>query len=423
MIRRLLTYAVLVGLLVAATVWLADRPGAVTIRWEGWRIDTTVPVLVLALLVLLAVFAASIRLVRAMIGGPGRFFAGRRVRRTQEGYRALSDGLAALAAGDSRQAKKLAHRADRLLADSSLTGLLSAQTADPAEAERHFTRLTERPETAFLGLKGLTDLALKAGNRDQALGYARRAWALGGPAAGLAATLFDLQAQAGQWAEAEATLQDAKRRRVMGGADLLHRQALAALERSFQAERAGEAPAVALDHALAAHRADPMLVAASVRAAALLHRAGKARKAVAVLSGTWEANPHPDLVEALVALAPMEPAIDRVKRVEKLVRLVPDSGIGHAALAEAALAAKLWGQARTHLEQAIAVRPSAGLFILMARLEREERSDEKAAQDWLMKAATAPAEAAWTCRACARPADGWAALCPSCGAVDSLDWV
>jgi len=132
MIRRLLTFAVLAGLLVGATVWLADRPGSVTVRWEGWRVDTTVPVLLLAVLVLVAAVQTVLRLAGAVVHGPGRFLARRRARRHEAGYRALSDGMAALAAGDQRQARRLAKRADRLLADPSLTALLSAQTAGGA---------------------------------------------------------------------------------------------------------------------------------------------------------------------------------------------------------------------------------------------------------------------------------------------------
>ncbi|OAN50412.1 heme biosynthesis protein HemY [Magnetospirillum moscoviense] len=421
MIRRLLTFAVLAGLLVAATVWLADRPGSVTLRWEGWRVDTTVPVLVLAMLALMIAVNLLLRLAGALVGGPGRFLAGRRAKRTQAGYRALSDGMAALAAGDSRQARKLATRADRLLADSSLTALLSAQVHSGADAERHYQRLAERPETAVLGLKGLTEIAIKQGDKAKALELAARAWSLGGTTDGLAATLFDLQAGAGQWIEADATLAEAKRRKLLSGADLLHRQALVALARADQAERDGNA-AAALDFAQAAHRADPILVPAAVKAAAALHRAGKTRKAESVLAATWEALAHPELIEAALTLAPMESPLDRVKRVEKLVRLNPDSACGHAALAEVALAAKLWGQARTHLEKAVELRPSAGLYILLARLEREEKGDETAARDWLVKAAGAGAEPAWTCQVCAKPADSWAIACPACGAVDSLVW-
>lgn len=422
MVRRLALFVVVTAVLVAAAVWLAERPGQAVIHWLGWKITAPVPVVIGALLALLAAGALLIRLVRAIVGAPGRWLAARREKRTRAGYRALSDGLAAVAAGDRKGAKRLARRADKLLADSSLTGLLTAQAAtldgNESEAERRLATMVERPETAFLGLKGLLDLALKRHDHAAALDYARRAWALGGPAAGLAATLFDLQARAGQWTEAEATLAEARKRGSLSAGTLARFRALVLLERA----RAEGQPLQALRAALDAHKADPGLGAAAVQAATLLHRADKPRKAASVLLDTWRIAPHPDLVESWLALAPAETPLQRLKRLDKLVKTNPDAPDGHIALAETALAAKLWGVARTHLERALEQRPSTGLYVLLARLEREERGDERAATAWMAKTATAPAELAWTCATCGKPTDRWASTCPHCGAVDSLEW-
>lgn len=425
MARRLFLFAVLVAVLVAGAVWFADRPGLVTIHWQGWRVDTSVPVLLVVLLTFMAVMALLWRLLSTVVAAPGRFLSRRRESRRQRGYAALSDGLAAVAVGDRRRAGKLAKQADKLLADPALTGLLTAQAAelsgDEAEAEKRLSSMVERPQTALLGLKGLLTLAKRRGDTAAALDYARRAWALGSPAADLAADLFDLQARAGQWVEAEATLDEARKRRALPPEDIRHRQALTQFERSVQAERDGD-PASALSLALKAHQSDLTLAAVAARASRLLHRAGKERKAAAVLVSTWQVAAHPALVEAWLALAPAETPLQRVKRLEKLVKANPDAPDGHVALAEAALAAKLWGEARNHLELACRQRPSAAIFILLARLEREEHQNEAAAQAWMAKVVTAPAEPAWHCAACGKPADLWASTCPACGTLDSLWW-
>ncbi|OJX80871.1 heme biosynthesis HemY N-terminal domain-containing protein [Magnetospirillum sp. 64-120] len=425
MARRLFLFGLLVAALVAASVWLADRPGQVTVHWQGWRVDTSVPVLLMAMVAFMAVVAFAWRLLGMVVGAPGRFLARRREARIQRGYAALSDGLAAVAVGDRKRAGKLAKQADRLLADPALTGLLTAQAAelsgDEAEAEKRLSSMVERPQTAALGLKGLLTLAKRRGDNAAALDYARRAWALGAPAADLATDLFDLQARAGQWVEAEATLDEARKRRALAPEDIRHRQALTQYERSLQAERDGD-PASALSLAQKAHQSDLTLVIAAARVARLLHRAGKDRKAAAALTSTWQVAPHPLLVEAWLALAPAETPLQRVKRLEKLVKANPDAADGHVALAEAALAAKLWGEARNHLEQAARQRPGAAVFILLARLEREERQDEAAAQAWMSKVVTAPAEPAWHCASCGKPADLWTSTCPSCGTPDSLWW-
>ncbi|TAN65807.1 MAG: hypothetical protein EPN20_07445, partial [Magnetospirillum sp.] len=127
--RRLLGFLLATAVVVAGAVWLADRPGEVTIRWQGWRVDTTVPVLLAALVLVLLVLSAIGRLGRLVLGAPGRFFGARRAARTRKGYVALSDGLAAVASGDSRAAARLARKADKLLHDRSVTGLLTVQAA------------------------------------------------------------------------------------------------------------------------------------------------------------------------------------------------------------------------------------------------------------------------------------------------------
>ena len=423
MARRLLLFVAIAALVVGVAVWLADRPGTVILHFDGWRVDTSVPVLALALVLAVAAVELAWRLVRAVVSAPRRWRDRRRARRTRDGYRALSDGLAAVATGDHRAARKLAKRADKLLADHALTGLLTARAAelsgDAGEAGRRLTVMLERPETAFLGLKGLMDQALERGDRAAALDYARRAWA-SNPAASedLAVTLFDLQARAGQWSEAELTLAEAARRGALAGPQLLRRRAIARNERAAAAEAAGDL-AEAASLALEAHRADPALAAAAARAAGLLHRLGKDRKAAAVIEAAWRAAPDPALVEAWVGLAPAETALARVKRMERLLRANPDAADGHLGLAEAAIAARLWGQARNHLTIAAAGRPAAACRAL-ARLEREDGKDETDAAAWSAKAAAAPSDPAWACPACGARAETWSALCPGCGAVDSL---
>ena len=423
MARRLFLFALLTALVVACAVWLADRPGEVMVRWQGWRIDTSVPVAVAALVLVLALGAWVIRLGSALLAAPGRWRDGRRAKRKEDGYRALSDGLAAISVGDAAAAHKLAKRADRLLADHALTGLLSARAAemsgDGAEAERRFETMLERPETAFIGLRGLMARAVARGDRGAALDYAHRAWALNPGADGLAVDLFDLQARAGQWAEAELTLAEAGKRGALGGEALDRRRALIFNERARAAEQAGDA-AEGARLALAATQADSSLTDAAVRSARLLHRQGKVRKAAAALESAWKAAPHPALIAAWRALAPAELPLDRVKRMEKLVRANPDGIDGHLALAEALLDAKLWGQARSHLEAAIAGRPTRQAYALLARLERDEKGDLAAAAIWTAKPAAE--DAAWRCSACGtRPAE-WSSACPSCGAIDTLAW-
>ncbi|MGZ8995688.1 MAG: heme biosynthesis HemY N-terminal domain-containing protein, partial [Rhodospirillales bacterium] len=53
---------VLLGLAAAAAGWLAQRPGMVAMEWGGYRIDTSVPVLLILIGALILVSALLYRL-------------------------------------------------------------------------------------------------------------------------------------------------------------------------------------------------------------------------------------------------------------------------------------------------------------------------------------------------------------------------
>src|SRR5215469_10155575 len=143
---RWLWFLVKVGLAALAALWIAARPGHVSFVWLGWRVDTSIGVLIAAL-ILLIVVALLHRLWRLVWRGPRDLQRLRSERRRRQGYRALSQGMAAVAAGDAAEAKRQARLANSLLRDPPLVLLLAAQTAqlggDETAAKRYFTAMLE----------------------------------------------------------------------------------------------------------------------------------------------------------------------------------------------------------------------------------------------------------------------------------------
>ena len=91
-------------------------------------------------------------------------------------------------------------------------------------------------------------------------------------------------------------------------------------------------------------------------------------------------------------------------------------------LAEAALAAELWGAARRELDAVLGISPTARACRLRARLEEAEHGDGAAARAWLARAAEAAPDAAWVCDGCGAAWAEWQPVCPRCEAVDELVW-
>ncbi|HLN23340.1 MAG TPA: heme biosynthesis HemY N-terminal domain-containing protein [Patescibacteria group bacterium] len=422
---RILTFVIIVALVVSGAVWLADRPGAVAVDWLGWRAETSVPVLLAILFAIAAALTIALRVLTGLLRLPGRWVAGYRAKRQRRGYQALSDGLAAAAIGHGKTAHKLAGKARKLLADPSLTAFLSAQAAqlagDQSAAKDHFTAMLERPETAALGLRGLLTQALERGDTEAAIELAGRARLLGPSDPWLADTLFKLLVKADRLREAQELVADAAKRKAFSPAEATRRRALVLNERAARA-LAEDDTRSAIDLSTQALKADPGLTAAALRLAQLTAAANKPRRAAAILEKAWTRQPAPALAQAYAGLREGEEPLPRVRRMEKLVAGNPAHPESHLALAEVALEAKLWGQARKHLLAAAESRPSARPYRLLAQVEQAEYNDQNAARGWLQKAAEAAADPAWVCASCGGTAAEWSLVCPHCGTVDSLGW-
>ena len=432
--RRLLLTILLAALLVATAVFFADRPGTVTLAWNGWRMDTSVDRLVLAVAVLFAVLALLLWLLRTIFGAPGRWRKAWADRRRREGYRALTQGMVAVAAGEPEEAERLARRADVLLAEPPLTLLLQAQAAqlngDETAARNYFLAMLERPETEFLGLRGLLTQALKAGNEVEALSLAERARQLR-PKTGWALTsLTELQARTRQWKEAEATLLQAVKRRALPAPEAKRLQAALLLEQSRAASASGDGRG-ALGLAERAGEADPGFAPAAAWRASLLRDGGRLRQAARALEAAWRLSPEPALAEVYRSLAPAETPMQRLKRLQELAAANPDHLESHLLLAEATLRARLWGEARRYLGMlgagddvgSAGPLPPARACLLLAELEEGERQDAARARAWLARAAAgAASDATYVCAKCSTEAQHWVAICPTCRGFASFAW-
>ena len=409
--------------------WLADHPGLISLQWGGRQIETSTAVGATALLVLLILVAGIYRFWRWLATSPLALSHLRAEGRRRKGYQSLSSGLVAVAAGDVGQAKKLAQGTAQLLDEPSLTLLLSAQAAqlegDEAAAKGHFQAMAERPETEFLGLRGLLVQARRAGDRAEALTLARRAFALRPDTPWVGQELFALEAATGDWRAAEKTLTHTIKRKLLAAEPAARRQAIVLFAQALEAADVGEAKR-ALGLARKAHALLPEFSPATALAGRLHHAAGEARKARRLLLAAWRTAPHPDLAAAWLDIHPSDEPDDHLEAVGKLIVDTPDHSESRRALAKAALGADEYDQARAQLKLLMEQAPTAGVARLIADLEEAERGDGAAARQWLRQAATLPADPTWVCADCGRQngdqIGNWAPHCPDCGNFDTFVW-
>jgi len=427
MLRAIWYLFVLAGL-AASAMWLADRPGSVNLQWQGYIVETSAAMLIAAFAVVAFGAAVLYRLWVFLRGVPAGIGRARQEARRRRGYLALTRGMVAVAAGDASEARRQGSRADGLLSDPSLTMLLSAQAAqlngDEKAAEKFFTAMLERPEMEFLGLRGLLSQATRSGDTDQALTWARRAYALKPKSEWLGSKLFDLLTRGGLWLEASTTLAGAIGNKQVSPVQARRRQAVLSHLLSLDAEASGDHP-VALKKAKKAFDDKPDFVPGAVQYAHLLAVVGKQRKAMTVLQGAWRSQPHPDLAEAYWQAAGPKDALAKMKAAQKLCAGNPEHPESHAILAAVALEADLWGDARENLRkltQTPDLLVTVAICRMMVDLEERENNDLAAAREWLFRAGNAAPDPVWVCNSCGNTTRQWTPLCGKCQGFDDFEW-
>ncbi|HEX2151262.1 MAG TPA: heme biosynthesis HemY N-terminal domain-containing protein [Stellaceae bacterium] len=413
---------------VAAGVYFADNPGQVEIAWQGWVIDTSVGVLA-ALAALLAFVAAALALlVAGLRRTPAALRRRRKESRRRAGEAALTQGLVALAAADAAEARRHAGRARMLLGETPIVLLLSAEASsrqgDPDAARRAYAALLERRDTEFLGLRGLIGQALRAGDDAAALPLAERARALRPDAPWLADNLLRLQARAGDWQAARDTLSAAARRQALPAGSERHGRGVVLYELSRSVERAGDLRR-ASTLAPQAQQLAPDLAPIACHNARLLLARGRRRAAARAIERAWQTAPHSELAKLYLEARGAAEPLAGAASLQRLAARNPEAIESHLAIGEAALAARLWGEARRHLTlaaEATPPAPSRRLCLLMARLEESEAGEPGVAREWLDRAIGAPPDPCYVCGRCGAAASEWRSVCPACSGFDTLTW-
>lgn len=406
--------------------WLADRPGVIRADWGGYRIETSAAaaaVLLGLFSVLLAGLVIVLRKVRpaALIGMKQSFDR-------ERGYKALSQGLIAIAAGDVSAAEKLGKKAQKLLPDQGATLVLTAQAADlkgdRKAAQKALSQMMTHDDTKLLALRGLMGQAMREGDRDAAHAYVLEAHQMNSKSQWVLDALFILSCEMGHWGAALDALRTQQRSGQIDGPAYRRRRAVVLAAQARQVSEDGD-DAAAIGLAQASFRIAPDLSDNAARLVSLLQESGQKRKARATLDQAMKSFPHPDLVALDRDMTRDEKPANRVKRLEKLLsgQMIGDSARVEALLAraDAAIAAGLKGQAAELLTSLPNADRTARAWRLLEGLARAEGNTDQA-REAVLQAAAAPADPQWICRTCSRSSSAWDAVCPSCHAIDSQDW-
>ncbi len=419
---RIILFLFLVGVVALGGAVIADQTGDVTLSWNAWRIDTSVPVLVLALLIVVCAAMLVWAIIRSFLRAPERLRKLRRERRHAKGRNAVTQGLIAIGTGDHFAARRHADVAKRLTQQDPLAMLLQAQTAqlhgDSEGAQRAFHAMAERKDTRLVGLRGLFVEAQRRDDAYSAVALAEEALKTAPASAWASHAVLGFRCSKGDWDGALTILENNLAAGLIDPAPYKRQRGVLLTARALDLETSDRDKSRA--SAMEAVKLAPTLVPAATLAAKFLSENNQTRRAMQVIEAAWVAQPHPDLADAYAHVRLGDSALNRLSRVEKLAAKVPGHIEGALAVARAAIDAGDYARAREALVPFIET-PTQRVAILMAELERAEHGEGGNARSWMLRAVRAALDPAWT-------ADGyvserWRPVSPVTGRLDAFQWL
>lgn len=431
-LAKVVIFIAAIAALAVLAGFVSDAGGTLRV-WIGGMEFSFGPLqaLVLFLIFVLAVWL-SIRLL-GLAGALFRFLNGDETaisryfdrNRERRGYAALTEGMIALASGESTVALARARTAERLLGRPDLTTLLTAQAAEAAgdgkTALAAYKSLLESDATRFVAMRGLLRQKLAEGDTDTALKLAERAFALKPRHAETQDILLKLQAGAHDWKGARSTLSEKLRSGSLPRSVYRRRDALLALQEAKDV-LAEDASIETREAAIEANRLSPDLIPAAVIAAHALTARGDGKGAARVVRKAWEAQPHPELAAAFAAIEPDETSAARVKRFKTLLAIRPEDEETRLTRAELLIAADDYDAARGALGDLADSHPTQRSLTILAAIERGTGADDETVRGILARALNASRGPQWCCEKCQSVLAEWQPICPVCEGFDTLAW-
>ena len=300
---RIILFLALIAAAAAGAAWMADQPGDVVLSWGGWRVETSLPVFVLALGIVVVAAMMLWSILRGLWRTPERMRKRRRERRHARGRHAITQGLLAIGHGDASAARRHADDAQRHAAHDPLALLLTAQSAqldgNRDGAQRAFRAMAEREDTRLLGLRGLFVEAQRADDPVSAVMIADEALKLSPSSTWASHAVLGFRCARGDWSGALSILDNNLSSGLIDKATYRRQRGVLLTARALELEKVDRD--LARESVMEAVKLAPTLVPAAVLAAKFESEAHQVRRAMRVVEAAWLAQPHPDLADAYVA--------------------------------------------------------------------------------------------------------------------------
>ena len=351
-IRGLLWLALLFAIAVAlATVGRFDA-GQVLFVYPPYRVDVSLNLFVVGIVVAFVLFYAILRFVRNIVTMPRRVAAYRARMRTEKANSALRDAVGNLYAGRFSRAEKAARDSLADEKNTSAAGLIAATAAhrlhEYARRDEWLTQVDD-PDLQEARLMATADMRADGRDADGALAALTEMRTQGGRRIHAQQIALRAQQQLKNWSEVLKLVKTLEKREALHPAVAVRLRQLAA-ENLLRDRRHNADALLELWQSLSpVERHSPRLADCAAELLIALERQADARKIVEeALAQNWDARllrRYPDTVG--------NDALPLIQKAETWRKEHPEDGDLLFALGRLCLKQQLWGKAQSFLEAAI----------------------------------------------------------------------
>ncbi len=288
-----------------------------------------------------------------------------------------------------------------LLKKNDVKHLLLQALFEPKPAV--FEQLMNQKETELAGIRGLFLEAKKRGDVKEADKLLSKAIKTYPNVSWVSKNLFEIQMLQNDWKNAEQTLETLKKEHLIS-------------KEEYCVQKAGVL--FKTDKLKEAYKIDP-----SNPAIAIAYAKKNPTKANTILIDAWKTTPCWEIYLAYKELYKNEPTGKQLKAVQKLVSKNPSFRISLIAVADTAIQAELWREAKENLEAYLKSYPlTKEVALMMATVSRDGWHHEPEAKEWEKKAVEAEDKFGWMCTSCNHETTAWDISCPQCNAIGSIKY-
>lgn len=407
-----------------AALWFVENDGSIVVEWMGYRIQTSVMFAILFIIITIVTCTLFLQIILWLKSAPKRYRKSLKDKKLNRGLTALTQGFAAIAAGDIKQARTLTSRATHDLDNMPITKLLAAQTAQ-LEGNReltkeHYTSMLSNKETEIIAIKGLLLEAKQDNDISKALFLAEKAYALRPDSDWVILILLELSKKLKRWQTAEDMTRKALKYKLITRENYNRTIGLLSFAKYKEQFRAGSNSSE--DDIKSAYKLAPEFIPVVIAYVDTLVMQDKMRKAIKILENLWCKSPHPDIASAYMEIYTDIDDEENIEKAKRLLQLANGHPEGHIIIASTLLKAGQFGNARHHLKTALSFGETKTICHLMAELENKERAKHEIIHYWQERANHANDLSIWKCRSCNNKSHKWTTNCTSCTGFDTLEW-